>query len=385
MADDPADVRRRPEHLARLDAIKVRHRPLERDHVAAIVAHHALGLPGRAGGVEDVERVGGGDGNARHLAALRQFRLHRGAHVDVAALHQIGGKLLALEDEAAVGLVGRLVDGAADERHVGDGAVGLDAARRRDDRLRRGVVDAGGKLVRGEPAEDDGMDRADARARQHRHHRFRDHRHVDDDPVALGNALVDQHAGQRIHPVERLGVGIGERLAGDGAVIDDRRLAGPVALHVPVEAIVAGVALGPFEPAAIGALVGIEDLVPRLRPVDLGSGLGPEALRVFLPGPIDLVITARHGVFLPHRRRIPCGRLCRKASDESKPWRFRLWTGSKGANCRRVRQADGTRPVPFVSPRSAPSSVITRRSPGDPLPFPRSPQPVMDCPDFAGQ
>ena len=56
--DHPADVGGRPVHLAGLDAVVVLHRPGERDHVAAIVAHHALRDAGRAGGVEDVERVG---------------------------------------------------------------------------------------------------------------------------------------------------------------------------------------------------------------------------------------------------------------------------------------------------------------------------------------
>ena len=66
MADHPADIGRRPEHLARLDAELVLHRPFQRDHVAAIVAHHALGLAGRAGRVEDVERIGG---EHRHAVA----------------------------------------------------------------------------------------------------------------------------------------------------------------------------------------------------------------------------------------------------------------------------------------------------------------------------
>ena len=61
VTDHPADVGGRPVHLAGLDPIEVLHRPLERDHVPAIVAHHPLGLPGGTRRVEDVERVGGGD------------------------------------------------------------------------------------------------------------------------------------------------------------------------------------------------------------------------------------------------------------------------------------------------------------------------------------
>ena len=58
MAHDPAHVRSRPVHVAGLDAVDVLHAPAERHRVAAVVAHHALGLARRARGIEDVERVG---------------------------------------------------------------------------------------------------------------------------------------------------------------------------------------------------------------------------------------------------------------------------------------------------------------------------------------
>jgi hypothetical protein len=44
--------------VARLDVVDVGHRPPQRHGVAAVVAHDALGPPGRARGVEHVERVG---------------------------------------------------------------------------------------------------------------------------------------------------------------------------------------------------------------------------------------------------------------------------------------------------------------------------------------
>ncbi len=59
VADHPADVGGAPPHLARLDVVEILHRPFERDHVAAIVAHHAFRDAGGARGVEDVERIGG--------------------------------------------------------------------------------------------------------------------------------------------------------------------------------------------------------------------------------------------------------------------------------------------------------------------------------------
>ncbi len=48
VADHPADVGAAPEHLARLDAVEIEHRPFQRNQMPAIVAHHALGLACRA-------------------------------------------------------------------------------------------------------------------------------------------------------------------------------------------------------------------------------------------------------------------------------------------------------------------------------------------------
>ena len=58
VADDPADIRCRPPHVARIHPVDVSERPGHRHGVTAVVAHDALGLSRRAGGVQDVERIG---------------------------------------------------------------------------------------------------------------------------------------------------------------------------------------------------------------------------------------------------------------------------------------------------------------------------------------
>ena len=106
VADHPADVGRRPPGLARLDAVEVLHRPFQRDHVAAVVAHHALRPAGRARGVEDVERIGGGDRHAvEPIAGLVQRP--RAASAQSWSRPAIIGasSLRALQDEAGLGLV----------------------------------------------------------------------------------------------------------------------------------------------------------------------------------------------------------------------------------------------------------------------------------------
>ena len=75
----------------------------------------------------------------------------------------------------------------------------------------------------------------------------------------------------------------------------------PRARHMPVDGVVAGVALRADEPAPIDAGLAIEHLVGRLDPVDLARGLCPESLGIGLPAGIDLAIAALgrcHGVSL---------------------------------------------------------------------------------------
>ena len=124
VADHPADIRRRPPHLAGLPVVDAAHGPVQRDQVPAVVAHDALGIAGGAGGVEDIERVGGGDGHA-----VRQLRPgHRVGPGLVAAGRERRLQLGPLQDDAALGLVAGEVDRGVEQGLVSDDAVHLDAA-----------------------------------------------------------------------------------------------------------------------------------------------------------------------------------------------------------------------------------------------------------------
>ena len=147
VADHPADVGSSPEHLARGDAIEVLHRPFERDHVAAVVAHDALRPPGRARCVENVERIGRGKRHAVRLLRVLEAVVAQRLPVMVAARDETCLPLLALQDDASRGLVPRERDRLVEHRLVGNHPAGLEAAARREDQLRLGVVDPGGKLA----------------------------------------------------------------------------------------------------------------------------------------------------------------------------------------------------------------------------------------------
>ena len=245
MADNPADIGCGPIDVAGIDVIDVRHRPLQRHRMAAIVAHHPLRLAGGSRSIEDIERIGRPDRHRRHLIDT----IMGGVPFKIAPGHQIGRQRLTLVDHAGCRLVRRQFDRLVKERLVGDNPVRLMPAGRADNGFRGRIVDALGKFGRGKAAKDNRMHRAKTRASQHRHDSFGDHRHVDDHPVTGADAKPLQHAGKSRRSGLQLGIGQGRGAAGDRRVIDDRLLLAPPGGDMPVDGIVTGVHFAIREPA----------------------------------------------------------------------------------------------------------------------------------------
>ena len=292
MSDDPADVGCGPEHLAGLDPVKILHRPQQSDHVTAIVAHDALGGACAPRRVEDVERVGSLHCDALCTETLRFSVRDEPRPIVVATRVQLRGSNRALEDDAALGLVSRNLDGLVEKRLVSDDAARLYAARARHDHLGLGIVEAFGELVAGEAAEHDRVDRTEASRGQHRDHCLRHHRHVNDDAVAFFDAEPRQNGRERRHLVAKLT--IGERPLGVRyrAIVNERvcRAASPI--HMPVEAIVGRVAKRPRKPAAVLSGGRVEHFVVGLCPIDGGGSSGPERFGIGPPALVDLAVSA---------------------------------------------------------------------------------------------
>ena len=138
------------------------------------------------------------------------------------------------------------------------------------------------------------MDRAQARAGEHRHHRLGHHRHVDDDAVSLGDAQATQGAGEAGHLVPQLAVADRAHFPGQGAVPDQGRLLPAALFDVQVDGVEASVELAAAEPAIEGRVRPVEHLVPALRPADLLRRFAPEALRLVERAPVFLLV-AGHG------------------------------------------------------------------------------------------
>ena len=258
----------------------------------AVVAHHPLRLAGGAGGVEDVEGIGGRD---RH-ALVRLGPGKEVAPVEVAGRVEGASVLGALEDDAPVRAVARELDRPVEERLVLDDAPRLDAARGAEDHLRLAVVDAPRELLRREPAEDDAVHRPEAGAGEHRDDRLGHHRHVDDDPVAAPDPEPGERPGAARGLVLELGVGEARLPTGDGAVVDDGRLLAAARLDMHIDRVVAGVDLGSREPAVERRPPVVEHPIPAAVPRDGLRRLSPEPLGVAEGTLEDGVESAAHGL-----------------------------------------------------------------------------------------
>ena len=181
------------------------------DQIAAGGVQHTLGLSGRARRVEDEQRVFG-----VHLRA-RAFRgHHRGGLVVPDVAHRI---------HVDLGAGAAHDDDVVDAPCLGDGGIGIGLERHLapaahafvggDDDVRLAILDAAGERVRREPAEHHRVDRADARAGEHRVGRLRDHRQIDGDAIALLDVAVAQDIGEPADLVVQLLVGDVLRLRSD--------------------------------------------------------------------------------------------------------------------------------------------------------------------------
>ena len=125
---------------------------------------------------------------------------------DVAHRIHVDRRAGALDDDDmidAAGLGDRRI-GIGFQRHL---AAAAQAFVGGDDDVRLAILDAAGKRIRREAAEHHGMDGADAGAGQHGVGRFRNHRQIDGDAVALLDVAVAQDIGEAADLVVQLLIG----------------------------------------------------------------------------------------------------------------------------------------------------------------------------------
>src|SRR5207245_10732596 len=147
--------------------------------------------------------------------------------------------------------------------------------------------------------------------------RLGDHRHVYDNPVAFADALPAEHAGEAGDLLQQRAIREAGDGLSDGAVVDESRLVGAAARHVPVEGVVARVDDATREPAIVRRPRSVEHLVPAPVPVDAVSGLRPEPLGLVAPPRIHLVLRAGHRLQAPGHRALSSPTLPRTSTPRT--------------------------------------------------------------------
>jgi hypothetical protein len=278
VAGDPTDVGGAPIDVAVviIEDVFVRERGVA--EIARTRVQHALGFSGRAGGVEDEQRIFRAhfDGRA-FVGHFRRFLVVP----DVAALVHQFVRAGALDHDHTLDV------GALGERHVGVAFQGhrLAAAQAlvgRHHHVAGAIENAAREAVGRKAGEDDRMNRAQPRAGEHRVGGFRNHRKINGDAVAFLHAVRFQHVGETADLAMQLRIGDVAQLRGIVALPDDRG-AVRVQRQMPVDAVGRDVQRAVFEPFDAEILQPVGGVLHRgegLDPIELLAFLAPEAVRV---------------------------------------------------------------------------------------------------------
>src|SRR5690606_1357191 len=132
-----------------------------------------------------------------------------------------------------------------------------------------------------------------------------DHGHVDRHAVAQADALALEDGREAADLLEELAVG--ERaLVARLALPEERDLVGVAALYLQVEAVVGEVRLAAHEPLRV-RLLPLDDLLPRLEPVEQLRRLAPERLGVVQRLAVHALELGRVGEVRPRAERLGRG------------------------------------------------------------------------------
>ena len=280
VAGDPANVGGAEIDVAFVDVENVFVRERAPQQIAGGAVDDALGFTSRTGGVEDEEIIFGlhlfrraFSGGFRHQIVIP----HVPTGDDVARL------VVAFHDDDLLD-ARRVRERGVSELLEREGFSGAERDVRGDEQFAFGIVDATRKGIRAESTKHDRVNRPDARAREHRDGSLGNHRHVNRDAVALGDAERLEDVGELADIIVQLGVRdvlhifLGLALPDDGGLAADGFEMAIKAVHRDVEFAV-------LEPSVLdNALVGVPFKLACVRrllePSERGGLFHPEFFRI---------------------------------------------------------------------------------------------------------
>ena len=283
---DPADIGGAPEHLARLVVEDIVEGGRGPDAVAAGGVEHALGLARRTRGVEDEQRILGAHFLAGAVRVAGEFvqpavarRLHRGLGAGVADhQHPVDSDALMRQRGVDIGF----------ERHRSAAA---HSAIGGDDETALAIDDPPRQRLGREAAEHHRMHRAQPRTGEHGGDALDDHRHVERDAVAPGDAQRFQRIGHPHDLAMQLAIGEAAGLAGGIVGFEDQRGAVALVRQMAVDRIVAQVERAIAEPFDEHRVVGpFAALHRRGEPVEPLGLFEPEGVGLFERAAVERLI-----------------------------------------------------------------------------------------------
>ncbi|CRZ64493.1 Uncharacterised protein [Vibrio cholerae] len=126
-------------------------------------------------------------------------------------------------------------NGFIDHGLVGNHLIDFHAARGGHDHFRLRIFNPYRQLIRCKAAKHHRVNRAQTRTSQHRHRRFWDHRHVNDDTITFAHPLRSQHACNFRDTVTQCRVTVALLFARHGRVVNQRSVIATALLAVIIE------------------------------------------------------------------------------------------------------------------------------------------------------
>ena len=159
------------------------------------------------------------------------------------------------------------------------------------------------------------MDRTDSRTSKHCDGEFRDHRHIQDDPITFLNPMFFQYIRKTADFSVELLVGVCTTFCGIIRFPDEGGLILSWAVQMPIKTVVGNINFPTQIPLDTrGVEINFSDLVPLFEPMHSFSLLGPKTLRILNRFLIHLLVLflINQGILKVGRNIVYfcCARLC---------------------------------------------------------------------------
>src|SRR5215467_4694478 len=142
------------------------------------------------------------------------------------------------------------------------------------------------------------MDRAETHRGEHREHGFGNHRHVNQNGVALADTQRAKDRAEAIYFCRQLAIAVAATLIGLGRDEDERGLI-TAPRQVAVDRVMTQVELPVDEPASEGWPAVVQDSRKRSLPIDQRCALAPESVPVVQRPPVAISIRTHKRLLKP--------------------------------------------------------------------------------------